>query len=102
MYSILPKTQTYLDAGVVGAGLASLGVTEKDVLRFEVSVEDALFFQHLHGPSYLLEEDPDGVLTQSSLSCSHVRGQTGEHTWEIKLIGQGSWDLTVVRLLIYS
>lgn len=38
-------------------------MAEEDVLRFEVSVDDAFGLQDLHGLRDLLQEYADGVLT---------------------------------------
>lgn len=62
---------TDLDAGVGGTGPAALRVTQQDVLRFEVSVQDPFALQHLHGLSHLLQEQTDGVLAQGAFSCGH-------------------------------
>ena len=67
---------TNLDAGVVGVRLASLWVREQDVLGFEVPVDYSLGLQDPHGPCNLLQENPDGILAQSSFGC---RGNTNQN-----------------------
>ncbi|TNN69045.1 hypothetical protein EYF80_020748 [Liparis tanakae] len=78
--------------GVDGAGPAPLRVAEKDVLRFEVSVEDVFALQHLHGLTDLLQEDADGSikLNQSDSSNKslmepgsnqHLCGMACESMW---------------------
>lgn len=62
-YILLSEVITYLDAHVFGSGPAPLSVAEQDVLRFEVSMDDAFGLQDLHGLRDLLQEYADGVLT---------------------------------------
>ena len=61
--TLLHEVITYLNASIERTGLAPLWVAEKDVLGFEVSVEDAFALQDLHCLSNLLQEYTDGVLT---------------------------------------
>jgi len=53
-----------LDADVVRVGAAPPGVGQQDVLGLQVTVDDALAVQQVHGARDLLQEEPDGVLAQ--------------------------------------
>lgn len=56
------RVNTNLDDGVLGSALAPIGVAEQDVLRFEVSVDDAFGLQDVHGLGDLSQEHADGAL----------------------------------------
>lgn len=56
------RVNTNFDDGVLGSALAPIGVAEQDVLRFEVSVDDAFGLQDFHGLGDLLQEHADGAL----------------------------------------
>lgn len=55
---------TQFEADVVGADSAACAVRQEDVLRLQVSVDDAFTPQDAHSTRYLLQEAPDGILTQ--------------------------------------
>lgn len=56
------RVNTNFDDGVLGSALAPIGVAEQDVLRFEVSVDDAFGLQDVHGLGDLSQEHADGAL----------------------------------------
>lgn len=62
---------TNFNADATNAGFLAANVGQEDVLRFEVSVNDTLAVEHMHGCCYLLEKDPQGVLPQSALSWNN-------------------------------
>lgn len=64
--SELVRCLTQFDADVVGADTTPHAVGQEDVLWLQVSVDDAFAPQDAHGSRYLLEEAPDGVLTQGT------------------------------------
>lgn len=66
---LIISSLTNLDAGVIGVRLASWRVGEQNVLRFQVPVDDAFGLEDPHGPRDLLQENPDGVLTQRAFGC---------------------------------
>lgn len=57
------------DDGVLGSALAPVGVAQQDVLRFEVSVYDALGLQDVHGLRDLPQEHADGALAERDVRC---------------------------------
>lgn len=66
---------TQFDADVVGRDSAPCGVGQEDVLRLQVPVDDAFTPQDAHGARYLLQEAPDGVLTQRAFGWKGTRGR---------------------------
>lgn len=56
------EDNTNLEDGVLGSALAAIGVAQQDVLRFEVSVDDAFGLQDVHGLGDLSQEHADGAL----------------------------------------
>lgn len=66
---------TQLDADVVGADSTSCAVGQEDVLRLQVPVDDAFAAQDAHRPRYLLQEAPDGVLTQRASGWKDTKKQ---------------------------
>lgn len=69
------EVNTNLDDGVLGSALAAIGVAQQDVLRFEVSVDDAFGLQDVHGLGDLSQEHTDGALAECDVSCGSREGQ---------------------------
>lgn len=63
------------DDAVLGPALAPIGVAQQDVLRFEVSVDDAFGLQDVHGLRDLPQEHADGALAERDVSCKSRGGQ---------------------------
>lgn len=59
---MLSNINTDFDDGAFGPALASVRVAQQDVLRFEVSVDDAFGLQDVHGVPDLSQEYADGAL----------------------------------------
>ena len=61
---------TDFEANVARLRIGLAGVTQEDVLRFEIAVDDAFDLQGAHGAGQLLQEAADRVLAQRPFHCT--------------------------------
>ena len=61
----LSDSFTYFDADATDVGPLTARVRQQDVLWFQVTVDDSFAAEDAHSRSNLLEENPQGVFSQS-------------------------------------
>lgn len=83
------------DDSVLRSALAPIGVTQQDVLGFEVSVNDAFGLQDVHGLGDLPQEQADGALAECDVGC----GTKGSQYWGEKQLQKLCLHKTNVRFV---